>query len=328
MENKIYNQIIDLVEGKANLEESQSLLELIEKDDAVAQLYCEIVEIYQEDKSVSWDSDKAFENWQEKLNQGSGGGRIVSMKQRNNYWLKIAAVLLPLIIIASIWLTNDSGASSEQIEVMTSLNEKKEVTLPDGSIITLNEQSQLTYQSDFEVRTVNFQGEGFFEIAKNPDKPFTVENTQTKVTVLGTKFNVSTSEDNSAIEVAVVEGKVRVEEIEDPENFVELTSNELGVHQLADNKLIKVKTNAKNKIAWNTMVLSYDEIPLDIVIADLEKVYKVDFELVNQKVGECTYKVDFENYDLSKVLEVLEFALDGSITKIDNQYIINAKPCN
>src|SRR5690606_30967085 len=87
-----------------------------------------------------------------------------------------------------------------------------QLTLPDGTRVWLNASSSLTFPTSFKgaVRRVELKGEGYFEVAKNKEKPFKVIAGGQEVRVLGTHFNISSYEDDPAVTTTVLEGSVQV----------------------------------------------------------------------------------------------------------------------
>lgn len=329
MEERIYSQLIDYIQGRSSDEERETLFDLIEQSDQVAEAFYELQEIYQP-SDLSWNSDSAWDKWKMKKQKESvGGSRIVPLFSVKNI-LKIAAVILPLVIALTFILGPDTSSvvDPEWVSVTTSEGETKDVSLPDGTIVTLNELSDLKYDANFSQRNVEFHGEGLFAVAKDPTRTFTVSNDITRVSVLGTRFNINSSNETGKIEVAVIEGKVKLEAVDQPTNFVFLERNDLGSYSINSKELTKTTTNAENSIGWKTLVLDYERQTLNKVIADLEKIYKIKFSYTDERIGNCTYKVNFQNYSVDQVIAALEFALNGQISFNQSEWVIDAEPCN
>ncbi|MDX9696905.1 MAG: FecR family protein, partial [Bacteroidales bacterium] len=128
-------------------------------------------------------------------------------------FLKFAALGLILIGIGFVSTRiYKTKISNKQIEYIANNPDRNEITLSDGTIVTLYPTSKLIYQKQFAAneRKVKLQGEAFFNVAKNPQKPFIVEVQNTEVKVLGTSFNVSSSLTNNKVEVFVETGLVQV----------------------------------------------------------------------------------------------------------------------
>ena len=115
--------------------------------------------------------------------------------------MRVAAVLLPLLVfgylLRSVWFAYPAET------VLSAGNQKQDFYLPDSTHIWLKPNTTLTYTSEYneELREVRLTGEAFFEVKKNPGKPFVVQAHHTEVTVLGTSFLVKTTQLVAADEV-------------------------------------------------------------------------------------------------------------------------------
>jgi ferric-dicitrate binding protein FerR (iron transport regulator) len=135
--------------------------------------------------------------------------RIVLMR---NTLMRIAAVTLILLSIGSaVFYFGKTDSFSKNISVATNNDQKNfKVTLPDGSNIFLNRNTELTYHKNFgkHSRKVALSGEAFFEITSEATKPFIIDAGTASVKVIGTSFNVITQNIDSAVEVFVKTGIV------------------------------------------------------------------------------------------------------------------------
>ncbi len=143
-------------------------------------------------------------------------------------WLKAAAVVL--MVIGVSWFIIDYRYLRHEPMLITQVTERGQKTtlvLPDGTKVRLNAKSTLTYPEEFEGnrREVTLSGEGFFEVAKNPDKPFVVHTPDFATQVLGTAFNVSAYREIKRA-VTVREGEVQVMWKEDTTASVIVHANE------------------------------------------------------------------------------------------------------
>lgn len=108
-------------------------------------------------------------------------------------------------------LTNTANSKVGNHEISTG-RENAKIKLADGSIVILNSQSSLSYPIQFlkeSNRQVSLKGEGYFEVASNPNSPFVVLSNKQKIEVIGTKFNVNTYNLNKSI-TTLAEGKIKI----------------------------------------------------------------------------------------------------------------------
>ncbi|PWV49593.1 FecR family protein [Chitinophaga sp. S165] len=129
---------------------------------------------------------------------------------------------MPLFIISfAVWLGN-SGRIKTQSKAIATLSpiyrqlevpkgKKARLVLPDGTLVYLNSATQISYPEKFSSgpRIVRISGEAYFKVVKDEAHPFIIEMPQTKITVIGTAFNVKAYPADPATTVVVEEGKVR-----------------------------------------------------------------------------------------------------------------------
>lgn len=190
-------------------------------------------------------------------------------------WWKIAAAASVLMIGLAWFLALDTGNNS----FATAKAEHKNYSLPDGSIITLNAMSKIEYDAKkwSTQRELTLSGEAFFSV--NKGSTFTVKTDNGQVTVLGTRFNVSTFD---GFNVACEEGRVRVSAAG---KAVELAANETA--QVENNILIKKEANIEHSIAWKKGTFYIDNQTLEQVAQTIERQFNyqvtVDSDLLNRQ---------------------------------------------
>ncbi len=198
------------------------------------------------------------------------------------------------------------------------------VSLEDGSTIKLNSGSQLSFPSSFSnesTRQVALQGEGYFEIAKNPLKPFIVKTEETYTRVYGTVFNISSYEDDEAIEVVLVEGsvgvggKLRLHE----DNLMMLKPSQKITNSKRDkNALIIQDVDVTPYVSWVEGVMSFEEENMSQIIRKLERRFNVSIINENKTLDERHFTGAFDSEDIESILKVIK-------THTNFNYVINGK---
>ncbi|MEZ4981818.1 MAG: FecR family protein [Saprospiraceae bacterium] len=266
-------------------------------------------------KEVQPDVDAAWNRFQQRLNQEvkseqNPKAKVVSIWKKPLSW---AAVLLALVGSFFIF-QNLNGNATNSIKVATTNNEIKEISLPDGSIVWLNENSSLEYPSVFSEneRPVQLTGEAFFDVAKNPSAPFTVQTPKVKVEVLGTSFNVESPVGAEKVEVEVATGKVKVQP-NGSEKFVELLKGDKAVFNLLQKSLAKLTGKATNTGGWKNKTLVFHDVEMSEILNEVSKLYDVEFDLKNSGINNCSFDTDFHDEDLSVILKTFEIAFGCEI---------------
>ena len=224
------------------------------------------------------------------------------------YILRIAAILILALIV---WYGYNKLQHKETlIAEISGKNETKEVILPDGSIITLNSNSTLKYPEKFSKssRNVELVGEAYFEIAKNPEKPFLISAQNTLTRVVGTAFNLRAIPDEEDVILTVEEGKVvfSVSE-EDKTMVVNLKAGDKGIMNKMTQRLTESKNEDVNFMAWKTKRLVFKNTPLIKVADDLSRYYNVKFEIKNPKSDSVEVSIDFNNNTIDQMIEAMSF---------------------
>lgn len=273
--------------------------------------------------------DKAWNKLYSRLDENAlitKAAQVRRIPDRNS-WLKIAAVALILLSIASglIYL-NDRGIITRKSVVATSENQKNlDITLPDGSSVILNRNTVLSYTRKNFVknnRNVTLSGEAFFEIMPDETKPFIVDAGTAKIRVVGTSFNVITKNLESSVEVYVETGKVLLSD-DSGKKKLEIDPGFIGtINDLAADKKVN---NNPNYMAWNTGLLVYDGQTLDVVFSDLKKVYGMDIVTDDQAILDEKWSAPIINQPGEKIIRLICLTFNLNYIKDGNVYHLSEK---
>lgn len=232
-------------------------------------------------------------------------------KTRILRYLKYPAVAAALIIafLCGQLLTPTTEQQAElpltYASLVTEAGQRSQMTLPDGTRVWLNADSELKYASNFnsQNRDVYISGECYFEVSKNPHKPFIVHANDLQVKVYGTHFNVRESARQQQSEVTLVEGKV---EVLSPENqsLSYLAPGEKLT--LRENRYsVKKEQNPLAQIAWTQGVLTFVDQPFEEVVEYLENWYGVSIQLDQALHNNHRYTFKVKTESLREVLELI-----------------------
>jgi ferric-dicitrate binding protein FerR (iron transport regulator) len=245
----------------------------------------------------------------------------INRKRSFTYYTRIAAAVTIFMLagFASIFIFR-SSPKVESIALNTEHGQKQMVELPDGTKVYLNSESNLTYTSEFgnENREVTFNGEAFFEVAHNADKPFIVKTKHIGVEVLGTTFNFRAFEDNGDYRLDLKTGKVlfysmQAESDEKLEQII-LNPGERGTYSASTNSILKQKSINANYMSWHSGILEFSNCPLDEVVCTIETAYNVDIEL-DPKLASNKLTARFQNQKLDSIFETLQTIFNCKIEK-------------
>ncbi|NGM63309.1 DUF4974 domain-containing protein [Sphingobacterium sp. SGG-5] len=151
-----------------------------------------------------------------------------------------------------------------------------QITLPDGTKVWLNGDTQIRYPGKFATtkRLVELEGEAYFSVVKQNGIPFIVSTEGQKIEVLGTEFNISTYEETST-KTTLSEGSVRVTSKSLPSTSLQLSPGEQSI-LYTDGILNKKKVNLKQELAWRSGIFYFDETPFADIMQQVARWYDVD----------------------------------------------------
>lgn len=235
------------------------------------------------------------------------------------HWVyRVAAGLVLMMGIAYFMINRQNETSTSRLVQHIADTSSKVVSLPDGSIITLNQGSQITLDADFDqsIRHIQLAGEAFFEVARDENRPFIIETSRSKTQVLGTSFSISESDRSTTL--TVVSGKVSFSSKSD--ESVILTKGDQGTLS-SSGQLTKNNNTDLNFLSWKTGNLVFENASVKSVLTDLEQHYNVRFQSESSIV--TTLTAQFNNQSLGEVLEIVSSTLDIEITPLDSTtYIV------
>jgi ferric-dicitrate binding protein FerR (iron transport regulator) len=239
-----------------------------------------------------------------------------------------AAVLLAAVLLISGYMVAfDPSASGELLEISATNQVLNTFALPDGTVVSLNTNTKLKYPEKFgrKTREVSIEGEAFFEVKPNKNKPFIIHAGSAEIKVLGTSFNVSAYPETKQVEVIVETGKVQVLNKIIQANELILTPGDKGTLIYSSNSLLKTTNQDPNFLAWKTHNLTFKATSLGEVIETLQKIYKVNIHVADPKLNGLLLSAQFNDYPLDFILKVIETTFQIESQHVNGQYILKAK---
>ncbi|WAC39160.1 FecR family protein [Pedobacter sp. SL55] len=279
--------------------------------------------------------------------------KTVKLSSRWKY-ISIAASIIILLVSGILFLANYNNSERyfKKAVSYSSLSTYKnntdktvELVLSDLSVVTLNPGARIEYPSHFAgaKREVFLNGDAFFKISHNPQKPFYVHNKDIIVKVFGTSFYIKETEKSA--EVAVKNGKVMVKEnihaslLGQKTNYpkVLITANQMVAFDKEDKKL-------QTSIIEKPLPLyeAYDlpkptnsiesqkfyDTPLDKVFAMISKTYGIEIKLTNDELKKCTFTGDISNKELKEQLNLICQSISGTYATEQTTIYIKGGTCN
>lgn len=253
----------------------------------------------------------------EKNQQNSAGG-----KRKLALTWRVAASII--VILGIGYLSQHFLFSPPTMISIQSGEQLKEVVLPDGSLVSLNQHAELSYPEKFSpnTREVSLKGEAFFEVEGNPNKPFLVSiEKKALVEVLGTSFNIRSEQSGENISVLVVGGSVALSPGQENKSGITLRKGEQAT--LREGKIHRVEAININMLSWKTGILRFNQSFIAYVVTHLENHYKREIILESNVPNDLKFTSTIENQDLESVLEELALVLGLLISYEDDKVFIS-----
>ena len=195
-------------------------------------------------------------------------------------WKIAAAVIIVMIAGTALYFNYKNG---EQV-YYSDFGQRMEITLPDGSHVTMNANSSLSFVRR-NPRNVTMTGEVYFDIAKKPKtgEPFIVHTPDLDIQVLGTEFNVNSRQEKT--EVLLEEGSIELNMKEQKKLLMK--PGDFVSYSLAKNTILEHQTNQKTEVitSWKEGVLLLDSISLESTLSLLEQTYNVTTIIQNEELS-------------------------------------------
>jgi len=263
-------------------------------------------------------------------------------------WMLAAASFLIVCTAFAIWFfIQEEGTKQSSnyyaysddlpdfIEEVNDTDKPKHVQLEDGSVVVLESKSSLKYKGDFNndsTRDVYLSGEGFFDVVKNPYKPFIVHSNELSVKVLGTSFRVSAPKNNSNVIVAVKTGKVSVytnKDNGDKKDGVILLPNQQVKYerkeQSFEKTLIEVPEILNQKITQSDFI--FENTPIAEVFKKMESAYGIEI-IFNDEIMKNSYlTAPLGSESMIEKLKIICQTIGASYEIIDANVVINSSGC-
>jgi transmembrane sensor len=259
--------------------------------------------------------------------QESEKSLTIPPRRSNKRWLAIAASIV--LIITAGWFFLYRGPVT--VQLVTGDNEIKTVTLPDGSTLTLNANSSITYATNLAsalTREVWLKGEAFFDvkhIETMPEKPrrFVVHSGKLNVEVLGTSFNVKNRA--AVTNVSLNTGSIRIDLDDAPEAPIYLQPGDFIQYSGTEKKVFRKKVKTELYSVWKDSTITLNNMPLKDLSQMIEDVYGYTIRIKDPAIARYRISGSLRLNDERVALKTLSEALEIEIITNGNELILQPK---
>ncbi|CAM2066138.1 FecR domain-containing protein [Sulfidibacter corallicola] len=249
-------------------------------------------------------------------------GVLVPFASRRRPWARYLGVAAVLVMALGLWLLRTTVPPETAMETVTTADqERRQVSLPDGSTVWLNAGTTLSWPKGLEgdVRRLALTGQAYFEV-RHDRRQFLVDTGHARVTVLGTRFDVWARNDKTR--VIVRDGSVALANPQSGDRVVlskGQTSTIVGFGQPSPIR----ETDAEAALGWLQGRLVFQRQPLSDVIADLELAFGIEVELEDPSLGDRTVTASFDKADVTEILNEICLTLGLTVTFDNGVYILS-----
>tara|TARA_R110002072_G_scaffold105301_1_gene230178 strand:- start:146113 stop:147096 length:984 start_codon:yes stop_codon:yes gene_type:complete len=326
METMNEEKLIKYLLQESDSEETKAIQEWIAEDDANKKQFEEVQWVWNSSKVLleksEVDENQAWQRFTQLRDKKVSTPEKQNQRFLQSNWFRVAAAIT--LIFVSAWVYSaflpQSGRAYYSSVELQSADSPIEVPLLDGTAITLNKNTSLSYSQKFlgKQRNVSLEnGEAFFDVKRNENKPFVIQTEKVQITVLGTSFHVKTA--GNMTEVIVVTGSVQIE-IEGKKEVLK-PDEKLSVNQETGEM---EKTLPSNKL-YNYYVskkFQADRIPLEELVKALNEAYDANIEIARAELRTLPITTTLEYGSLSNNLDVIRETLNLKISQVDGKISI------
>ena len=330
MESNIEDWLISYSEGKATKEEIAQVEQWIQEGESHKKVAEQIATLQFATDTIAMSRGIDTESSLSKIN-----GLITKKYRKAKGWVwlqRIAAMLTIPLLISTIWFYRQSEGdklSAQMIEIKTAPGMTASLTFPDGSKAHLNSSSSISYPSVFngDRRDVTLFGEAYFEVTKDPSKPFIVSASKgISIEVRGTKFNVEAYNDEN-ISTTLIEGAI---DFRFPKNgqfkkiVLQPRQKLVYMPKTGDAKLYP--TSGQTETAWVNGKIIFDNTPMNEAFNQIGKRFNIEFVFSSKRhFKDEAFTGTFSTQRFERIMEYFKVASGIRWRYIDSSNINDKK---
>lgn len=321
-----YNDIDTLIgkalSGEISAEEKTVLNRWIELSAENQKHYAHFKTVFEKSLELKhhevFDTDAAWVQLKQKI-QKKNQGKVIRLSWR--IAASVAIILAAGIVAYQKFLT----PQDKTVVVAQSVTEEK--SLPDGTAVFLNKNTEVNYHYDpiKRLRKTALKGEAYFNIAEKSDQQFLLEVNGLLIKDIGTSFNVKAYPESDSVEVYVETGEVIFYTPLD--SGLRLKEHETGIYMKSTGKFIRLTETSENTLAYKTQIFVFDNTHLSEVLESINEVYDIKLKLENPALENCRITVTFRHETIDMIAEVIAETLSLTLEKTEHEITLNGNGC-
>lgn len=325
--------LLDFINNEASHDEQERVLEWLERSEENRAYYNSLKNLC----AVEGMPEKRADESEFREFKAKYGIRTPKPKRRRG-WLAVSITAVATACIAApITLRiSDRVINIEQQEPIlaykTDRGVKGKVLLPDGSVVTLNSDSRISFPARFEgsFREVTFEGEGYFEVVGNEDFPMKVRTADDiEIEVKGTEFNLCSYPNDHTVKATLYSGAITIfsNDVSGrrsrtdvcPLETVTIQRKAAVIRNTDQRLVVEAKPDPQKDTAWKRGELIFDDEPMEEVIKKIERWHGVDFTITDQQLLSRNFSARFKCESIQQIMEMMriaaniEYDIDGNM---------------
>lgn len=216
----------------------------------------------------------------------------------------IAAIILPFVLILGAYLYFNTQKAKPFV-IAANLGEKASLILPEGTKANINSGSKILYYSNYNEknRFIELEGEAFFDVMHDLDKPFIVQCEDIQIKVLGTSFGIKAYKNEEDISVVLNTGKIQ---LITPMEEIEMKPNERITYNKTTQKTTLYEVNAEDYTDWRQNRLRFEDESLSVIMKTISRMHNIDIVFENAESQNKRFTGTIDNSNIESVLNTIK----------------------
>lgn len=265
-------------------------------------------------------------------------------KSRIGNWMfirNIAAAILALVTVGYFSYSFGQQETQDEMsrlletqqissEIITPMGSTSKVLLPDGSLAMVNAGTRLIYNYNYAegIREICLEGEAYFDVVPDKNRPFIVKSNGLHIKVLGTCFNVKSYPEDAEVKVALVSGSVNVKVNQAEQEAMDFTlSPERMLTFDKESQNVGISSfRGKDIIAWTTGTIKFENLPFASIAKELERKFDIQIRIESERLRKEVFSGSFSSgYSLEQILREVDIEKKYKWTFHKDEMVIRDK---
>jgi ferric-dicitrate binding protein FerR (iron transport regulator) len=305
------NKLLKYLKGELGQQEARMIEGWASESEENEKTLVSLAKVYNLGQLARTYSEKEVEDaWKKTCAKAGVSSRAKKpLKSQWVFWSMAAAIALLLAVNLALVLREPEACTDKAIILTSQQGKFVKYTLPDSTVVTLNHNSSLEFPLAFngDERRVKLNGEGYFDVARDEEKPFIVETgKEIQIKVLGTEFNLQSFSSDDIVQVALISGSVEISRNGVEDFSYIMHPSERFTCNVSDWEM-KVETlTGITGVEWMSNKLVFMDTTLKEVARQISNHFGVHMTIDDESLNTIRFSGSFDNRDLGTVLSYME----------------------